>query len=289
MSIKEKGYTHWDGELESRRFPWSPIMRSGIRLTFKKKFFKLFFFLNLIPAVVYLAGIYISERLEDFEFMIREASMPFKVNPAYFNSFLSGDYLLFMIVMILVFAGAGLIADDLKHNSLQLYFSRPLKKRDYFMGKTSIVFFFLLIVTLVPGLVLFLMKLIFAGNFKFIQDYPWLPLSIIGYSVLLTAFFACYALFLSALSRNSRYVAVMTFGMYLFSDILYSIFNGIFRKPAFALMSIKANLQQIGAAFFGVKLPYDVPWMYSFVLLVLFCGVAVIFLSRRVRGVEVVR
>ncbi|MBU4203697.1 MAG: hypothetical protein KKD59_07085, partial [Acidobacteria bacterium] len=153
----------------------------------------------------------------------------------------------------------------------------------------SIVFFFLLIVTLVPGLVLFLMKLIFAGNFKFIQDYPWLPLSIIGYSVLLTAFFACYALFLSALSRNSRYVAVMTFGMYLFSDILYAIFNGIFRKPAFALMSIKANLQQIGAAFFGVKLPYDVPWMYSFVLLVLFCGVAVIFLSRRVRGVEVVR
>lgn len=289
MSIKEKGYTHWDGELEARRFPWTPIMRTGIRLTFKKKFFKLFFFLNLVPAVIYLAGIYISERLEDFEFMIRESSMPFSVNPGYFNSFLSGSYLLFMIVMILVFAGAGLIAEDLKHHSLQLYFSRPLRKWDYFMGKTSIVVFFLMIVTLIPALIMLLMKFIFAGNFKFLQTYPLLPLSIIGYSILLTAFFSCYALFLSALSRNPRYVAVIIFGLYLFSDILFAIFNGIFRKPAFALLSIKANIQQIGAAFFGAKMPYDVPWIYSFVILGLFCVISMVFLAKRVREVEVVR
>ena len=289
MTIKEKGYTHWDGELEKRRFPWTPIMRTGIRLTFKKKFFKLFFFLNLVPAVIYLAGIYISERLEDFEFMIRESSMPFAVNPAYFNSFLSGSYLLFMIVMILVFAGAGLIADDLKHHSLQLYFSRPLRKRDYFIGKTSIVVFFLTIVTLIPALVMLLMKFLFAGNFRFFQTYPLLPLSIIGYSILLTMFFSCYALLLSALSRNPRYVAVITFGLYLFSDILFAIFNGIFRQPAFALLSIKANLQQVGGAFFGVKLPYDVPWMYSFVILMFFCVVSMVFLAKRVREVEVVR
>ena len=51
------------------------------------------------------------------------------------------------LVMILVFCGAGLISDDLKFNSLQLYFSRPITKRDYFLGKASVIVFFLFFVT----------------------------------------------------------------------------------------------------------------------------------------------
>jgi len=127
MTIKEKGYAHWDGEFLDKKFPWWPITRYGIKLTFRKKFFKLVFPMSLLPAVVFLAGIYVSERLEDFKFMFRD-SVPFlQIDPAYFKTYLAESFMIFIMLITVIFCGAGLISDDLKHNALQLYFSRPLK------------------------------------------------------------------------------------------------------------------------------------------------------------------
>lgn len=289
MTIKEKGYTHWDGELKDGRFPWWPITRFGIKLTFKKKFFKFFFFMTLVPAVVYLVGIYISERLEDFNFMIRESTEFLQINPAYFKSYFTNEGLLFMIVIVLVFAGAGLISDDLKYNSLQLYFSRPLKKKDYFIGKAAVIVFFLFIVTLIPGLVFIIMKLVFSGSFKFFASYPWLILSVIAYSILVTAFFAFYSLFLSSIGKNRRYVAILIFGLYFFSDIIYEIFYGIFKSPYFSLFSLKINLQQVGAVIFNQKTQYAVSWIYSLLIIIGICILAALVLKKKIRGVEIVK
>lgn len=289
MTIKEKGYTHWDGELQEKRFPWLPITRYGIKLTFKKKFFKFFFFSALAPAIFSLIVIYISERLEDFQYMIRERPQFFTIDPGFFKSYLASEFLLFWIIIILTICGAGLIADDLKHNSLQLYFSRPIKKKEYFLGKVSIIVFFLLLVTLAPGLVLFIMKLIFAGNFKFFSSYPWLPLSIIGYSFMVTAFFSFYGLFLSSLSKNRRFVAILFIAIYFFSDILFGIFHGYFKNPHFSLLSIRSNLQQMAAPIFNQKTPVDIPWIYSLLVLSAICVVAGFVLKKRIRGVEVIK
>jgi ABC-type transport system involved in multi-copper enzyme maturation permease subunit len=242
-----------------------------------------------MPAVVFLVGIYISERLEDFRFMIQQQQNFLTVDPGYFKSYFTGDFLLFMMVMILVFCGAGLISDDLKHNSLQLYFSRPLKKGQYFLGKASVVFFFLFMVTLVPGLVFFIMKLIFSGSLKFFASYPWLPLSIIGYSFLVTLFFALYTLFLSSLSKNRRYVAILIFAVYFFSDIIFNIFYGIFRNQYFALISLKANLKQIGAFLFNQKLPYSIPWIYSFLIIFSISLLAAVYLRKKVKEVTIIK
>lgn len=289
MMIREKGYTHWDGILRERRYPWWPITRLGIKLTFKRKYFKFLFFGSLIPAVAYLAGIYISERIEDFRYMLRGSQRFLQINPAYFKSYFTSDFLLFMMVMILVFCGAGLISDDLKYNSLQLYFSKPLRKKDYFLGKASVIFFFLLMLTLVPGIVFFVMKLIFSGSFKFLRTYPWLLLSVIGYSALVTVFFSFYTLLISSLSKNRRYVGILIFAIYIFSDIFFGIFFGIFKNQYFSLLSLKGNLQQVGALFFGQKPPYHVPWFYSFLILLCVCFLASVILKKKIKGVEVIK
>jgi ABC-type transport system involved in multi-copper enzyme maturation permease subunit len=289
MTVKEKGYTHWEGELKDGKFPWLPISRWGIKLTFRRKFFKLLFFLSLVPAMVFLVGIYISERLEDFQFMIRESKEFIRIDPGYFKAYFTNDFLLFIIVIILIFCGAGLISDDLKYNSLQLYFARPLKKKDYFLGKVSVIVFFLFIITLVPGLVLFLMKLLFSGSFRFFLSFPGLPLAIIAYSLFITGFFSFYTLFLSSLSKNRRYVSIFIFGLYIFSDILFGIFYGIFNNKYFALLSIKSNLQQVGTTIFNQRTPYNFPWIYSFLVLLFFCVLAGLVLGKRVKGVQIIK
>ena len=287
-TVREKGYYHWDGQLAERRFPWWPITRTGIMLAFKKRGFRFLFAGAFLPGVVFLGFIYASENLENFKFMLHSSTQILSITPGSFKLFFMLPLFLPWLLM-LVFAGSGLIADDLKHNSLQIYFSRPLRKKDYLLGKMAVVFFFILAVTLVPGLLVYIFKLIFAGSFKFFLDYPWLPLSILGYSALLTVFFAFYVLLLSSLSKNTRYVTILVFMIYIFSDILFGILTGIFRKPAMALFSIKANLQQAGAFIFGQKLPFAVPAFWSFIILAGICVMSAAVLNRKTRSVEVIK
>ncbi|MFW6160964.1 MAG: ABC transporter permease [Acidobacteriota bacterium] len=289
MTIREKGYTHWQGELKQSSFPWFPIMRYGIKLAFQKKHFKFFFLMTLVPAVIYLAGIYISERLEDFRFMISDSAPFIQITPAYFKSYFTNDFILFMLMMIMVFVGASLISDDLRHNALQMYFARPLKKMDYFIGKASILAFFILIVTLFPGIIFLVMKLVFSGSFRFLFEYPWIILSVLIYSFFLTFFFSCYTLLISSLSQNRRYAAILIFGIYFFSDILFGIFYGNFRHHYFSLLSLKLNLQQVGAVIFQQKTAYEVPWILSLLVLAAVCSLAVFVLGKRVKGVEIVK
>jgi ABC-type transport system involved in multi-copper enzyme maturation permease subunit len=289
MTIKEKGYSHWDGEFSQKKLPWWPITRNGIKLTLKKKFFKLTYALALIPAIVFLVGIYLAERIEDFSVIMDGGSQLIKVDPTLFKTYLTNDFLLFMIVIIVVFTGAGLISDDLKYNSLQLYFSRPLRKQDYLLGKASVLVCFLLFLTLVPGLLLFFMKLIFSGGLKFFGDFPLLPFSIIGYSIFMTVFFSFYTLLLSSISKSRRYVIILIVGIYFFSDILFAIFSGIFRSPYFSLFSLKVNLQQLGAAFFGVKASFNVHWIYSLLILAGICCLSGVVLFKKVKSVEMVK
>lgn len=288
-TVRAKGYAHWDGQPVDRRFPWWPITRTGILLAFRKKRFKFAFAVSFVPAVGFLVGLYVSERLEDFRAFVRGGEGLINITPDYFKIYMTNDFLLFLIVLVLAFAGAGLVADDLKHNSLQLYFARPIQKKDYLLGKMSVVAFFVLILTALPGLVLLIFKLVFAGSFKFLFDYPWLPLSILGYSALLTVFFAFYVMLLSSLSKNSRYVMILLFMAYFFSNILFGILNGIFRKPALALFSIKANLQQAGALLFGQKLPFAFPAGWSLLVLAAICILSAVVLSRKIRSVEVIK
>jgi ABC-type transport system involved in multi-copper enzyme maturation permease subunit len=288
-TIREKGYSHWDGQLAERRFPWWPITRTGIQLTFKKKMFKFFFAGAFMPAFVALGGLYVSERLEDFKALVQSNRNLLNIDPNYFKTFLTSNFLLFFIIIVLVFAAAGLIADDLRHNSLQLYFCRPLGKKDYLLGKMSVIAFFVLILTALPWLILFVFKLIFAGSFKFFLAYPWLPLSILAYAALLTVFFAFYILLLSSLSKNTRYATILVFATYLFSDALFGILSETFHEPAMALFSIRANLQQAGAFLFGQKLPVAVPAVWSFAVLAGICVLSAIVLNRKIRGVEVIK
>jgi len=289
MTIKEKGYTHWDGTFQVKRFPWWPITRYGIKLTFRRKFFKLLFMLALTPALVFLAGIYISERLEEFRFMIQGDTQFLNINPLYFKTYFTNEFMLFMIVMMLVFSGAGLISDDLKYNSLQLYFSRPITKKDYFLGKASVIVFFIFILTLIPGFIFIIMKMLFAGNFVFLAKYPWLPFSVIGYSFLLTVFFSFYGLFLSAVNKNRRYVAILIFGLYFFTDVLFGIFHDIFHSEYFALLSVRANIQQVGAVLFGQNAPQNVPWILALAVIMGFCILSGFVLKAKIKGVDIVK
>jgi hypothetical protein len=81
----------------------------------------------------------------------------------------------------------------------------------------------------------------------------------------------------------------MMFTIYVFSESIHGILYGIFRSPYLALFSIKANIQQAGAAIFLQKLPHAFPPYLSFLVLGAVCLLSAFILKRRIKGVEIIR
>src|SRR6478609_3756473 len=74
----------------------------------------------------------------------------------------------FFVFIMTIYVGAGLIANDRRASALQIYLSKPLMRTEYIFGKAAVLFAFLLFVTLVPGLLLLLLQVLFAGSFAFL-------------------------------------------------------------------------------------------------------------------------
>src|SRR4030042_2157354 len=131
-------------------------------------------------------------------------------DPEFFFEFLKGQG--FFLLLIMILSGSGLIANDRKFRALPIYFSKPVGFWDYVTGKWLIAAFYGSLVTLVPGLILFLMKALLSRDSTFIKTYFWMPFSIMGIVLVVLVVLGGLMLCLSAASRGSRPAGIVFFG-----------------------------------------------------------------------------
>ncbi len=281
MEIREKGYRHWEGELRSSRFDWLPIARNGIKTVFKKKYAKLIFSLCASNFFVFLVAVYTSTKPELK--ILGELVRLLKSDAELFKTFYANGFLTFMLIALSVFGGADLISADLKFKAFPLYFARPLSRGDYLAGKFAILLFYLLSFTLVPGILLLLFKMLFAGS---LAVSPLLLLSILAFPLVECACLASLTLALSILSPNTKFIQIAIFLVYIFSNNLAQILKAIFKSDYFFLVSLPGNIQQLGCFMFGVRPVYHFPAWLSLLLPLVISGLAFWLLSWRIRKAE---
>jgi ABC-2 type transport system permease protein len=280
MPIHDLGYRHWSGDWTSHPYRWWVITRQGISLLIQKKRFLLLMILSSIPFLVRTVMIYLNTVMGNLPFL--------KIDAQFFESFLNQQT--FFVFIISIYAGSGLIANDLKANALQIYLSKPITRDDYFMGKLGVVVFFLSLPTLVPGLLLFLMAVIFKSDITFFQNNYWVLGSIVAYSLLIIFTYALLILALSSLSRSSRFAGIGFAAVFFFSHILSIILFGILRTNDVTWVSVGNDLVRVGNSLFGTTSLRFIPplWSAAIVLLVVLAG-SVWLIHRNVRAVEVVK
>ncbi|MCK4762571.1 MAG: hypothetical protein KAW12_10275 [Candidatus Aminicenantes bacterium] len=262
MSIREKGYHKWDQELKSGGIAWLPMFFNGIKTAFKKKYAKAFFAFTISPFLIFLAGIYISTKPELK--MFSEIVRLLKTDARFFAAFFTNGFTYFMLVLLCVFVFAEMISGDLQFNSFPLYFSRPLDRKDYVLGKLSVIMFYMLLFTLVPGILLLLFKFIFTGTFSV---EPRVVLGIIVLPILISAFFSSITLMFSSLSANGKYVKIIIFVLFFLSNGISEMLKGIFRNTYFNLFSFPRNLEQMGAYIFNSRPAFSVPGWISLLII----------------------
>ena len=282
MPIYEETYRPWHGHTVTQpRTAWV-IGKTGIQLLWKRGLI-LFLLLSTLPFLVRAVQIYIMSRAGDITEAL-PAARAFQINAGFFLKFLQGQ--VFYLILVLIFTGAGLIANDRKFKALSIYFSKPVGFWDYIGGKFMTISAYGLMVTLVPGWLLFLTGVFLDQDASFLRDYYWVPLAMLAVVAVLLISLGGLVLALSAFSQSTRTAAILYFGVLTLPELLRAMLG---RIPSLGLFSLQAVIKQIGAACFGQPLPYNFSVWLGALLLALLVGGCIAVLRWRVKPTEVVK
>ncbi len=281
MPIHTQNYRHWEGTLNPSHYTrWWIIAKAELKLLAQRKIVRL---IVAIPPVIYILAhaviIYIVNQFPG-------SVLPINIDIVFFKDFLFNASL--FIALIAVFGGSGLIATDLKNNTLSLYLSKPISWIDYLVGKFAVLGILLSCLTLIPGLLLFLEHVLLTDT-PFLKENYWMPFSIIAYSIIIILVSSLLMLVFSSLTSNPRYAIIGFCAVWFGTPVIYEILKVITRTSKVALVSIWANYDILGTALFGATSNYAVHWVWALLTQIALIALCIFVLHRRIRAVEIVK
>jgi ABC-2 type transport system permease protein len=233
MPIFDQGYQHWSGQLSSHAWRWLAITRRGLRTALQARLVRLTLLVAWLPALVlaFVLSLWgLVERQSALVEMIKPLLAQLLGRPVLagprdyrvevwtlaFHYFLSWELWFSMVLVLLV--GPNLISQDLRYNALPLYFSRPLRRIDYFLGKLGVIAALLAAVIIVPSFVAYVLGLLFSLDITILRDTSGILLASVIYGLVIAVSAGMLMLAFSSLSRNSRYVALLWMGMWILTS-----------------------------------------------------------------------
>ncbi len=287
MPIHTQDYRHWEGTLQPRNhIRWWIIAKAELKLLAKRKIIRL---IVAIPPVIYILVyailVYMFNSLD-------EGALPFdEIGEGFFLQFLFCTHpfpSVFLIALVVIFGGSGLIANDLKHNSLSLYLSKPISWIDYLLGKFAVIGILLAGMTLIPGLLLFLQHVLLTDT-PFLREKFWIIFSIIVYSLVITTVTSLLMLTFSSLTKNLRFATIGFCAVWFGLPVIHLILKEVIPSSTVAIVSVWANLEQLGNALFGLDSSYNIHESWTILWLIGLTALCLFVLRQRIRAVEIVK
>jgi ABC-2 type transport system permease protein len=278
MPIHDQGYRRYGGTRAPHGRTWWVIARAGLVERLRERKFLALLLFAWLPFLVRAVQMYVAANVPQAAFL--------EPTPATFREYLDQQGL--FVFFVTIYVGSGLIANDRRANALQIYLSKPLTRVEYIAGKLTTLLIFLVAVTWVPGLLLLLLQMMFAGDFTFLRANLFLFPAITLFSAILVLLSAFSMLALSSLSKSRRFVAVMYAALIFLTAAMYQALRGITGSAAWAALSPGDLLDVFAAAIFRSPGTPSMPLPAAVLVLLGLIGASVWVLERRVRGVEVV-
>jgi ABC-2 type transport system permease protein len=278
VPIHDQGYRRYRGRRQAHGRTWWVIARAGLMERLRERKFLGLLLFAWSPFLVRAVQLYLAANVPQASFL--------DATPGFFREFL--DQQSIFVFFITIYAGSGLIANDRRANALQIYLSKPLSRVDYVAGKLATLLIFLVGVTWLPGMILLLLQVLFAGDFTFLRANLFLFPGITLFSAILALFSAFAMLALSSLSKSRRFVAMMYAGLIFFTAAMYQALRSMTGSRTWALLSPEDVLDVVAAVIFRSPGTPSIPMWAALLDITIIVALSVWLLERRVRGVEVV-
>jgi len=247
MSIADLGYRPFDGEIKGRGYrikalAWNQF-RSFWLSTLSSFWIKIIMIIFWLPIIIFV-GIF---ALVPFDIMTMGSG--FIELEDILRSMLT---ILVLVVTLIVswifftFIGSGVIADDEQNRTLELYFTRSMRRSDYILGKGLALLIAAFLMEIPPITVLFTSFALRTPASLSLHGFGVIPLYIgtIGFILLANTFYIVMILAFSASTKSRRYAGFSFFMVILFSEAIAQLLVN-FGGSRFEILSITGNLTSI--------------------------------------------
>jgi len=177
-------------------------------------------------------------------------------------------------LMILFLVGAitpSLISRDIRSRAFLLYFSRPISKTEYILGKFFIPATFIALVTTLPAITLYIFAVLMSPDLSVVESTWDVPLRVLVGTVVLVVPTVSVALMFSSLTQESRFASFSWFAFFTLNIMENPSVKG------WGLLSLYNNIGEVQGWVFGFSSLADA-WPGLAVLLLITVGsLAVIY------------
>lgn len=256
MPIHSAGYRPWDGLRVPGASRWAMIAATGIRRSAKSTWLRRMMFLAVFPAVFLAIPFFLFEQSLRDPRMAKELAQvlgelpqgkpfreavvqglanatPEEIDQLRHNIWSHLLLTLFrypqavLMVLVVGIVAPPLVSHDLRSRAFLIYFSRPISRAEYVLGKLGTVTFFLMMITTVPALVLYAFGVLLSPSLAVIASTWDLPLRILLASAVLILPTSSMALMFSSMTTESRYAGFAWFSVWILGNVMFSVVMGL--------------------------------------------------------------
>jgi len=249
MPIFELGYRHWEGALTPAWKRWATITRAGVALAFRSKVLRRLLFLAWAPLLyfgpLFFAVGYVTDpargvRGSDWasfaraflgtELANRFMNDPASLRPHVWSAIFSHFFMYsqgFLTFLVLTIVAPPLISQDVRSKAFLLYFSKPITRVEYLLGKAGTALFCVSLVSLLPGVVLYAVSIALSPSMAVLADtFVTLP-RILTASLVVALPGTLLVLAFSSLTSDGRYATFAWIGVWMLGEMFFRILEQV--------------------------------------------------------------
>jgi ABC-2 type transport system permease protein len=300
MAVYKKTYRPYEGPLTHSWSRFLVIRRYAFEDLRQSRFLTIFYIASFLYPLIAALIIWVEHNASALKLLnLGSAARLVNLDSGFFMTVLGWQSMLGLFLA--AFVGPGQISPDLSNHALSLYLARPFSRTEYVLGKLSVLFTLLSLMTWVPGLLLF-------GLQGYLEGWDWMAAHM---RVVTGTFFGAWiwilvisllALALSAWVKWKPAAGALLFGIFFVASGFGGAINAVQETKWGYLLNISNLIGSVwvqlfegsdptnnGAVFFRVAPGQEIPVWCCWAMLLLVCLVCLYMLSRKIRGAEVVR
>lgn len=285
MAVYRRSYTSYSGPLTPAWSRCMVLFRYSRRNLFRSKLQTGFFVLCFFFPLLCLISIYLAHNLSFLE-SYGASSQLIKIDNKFFFYFIHVQCVL--ALMLTAFTGPGLISPDLANGALPLYFCRPFSRAEYVLGKASVLAVVLSEITWVPGLILFVVQASLAGA-AWTWNNLWMMGSLVLSSLLWIAILSLLAMALSAWVKWRIVAGALLLAVFFFGAGFAQAINAVMRTQSGHFIDLVYLMATVWTSLFRIENDRAMSSGAAWIALLIYCGICLALLVRKVRAYEVIK
>lgn len=287
MAVYRRRYQAAGRTAGSGRFRFLVFARFAFRELFALRVFSLYFVLCFAAPLVGAAIIYLHYNPLGLKVLQTTIHELLPIDRQFFLRFLAIQTGLGSLLVALV--GPGLVAPDLANNALPLYLSRAISRRDYVLGKATVLVALLSVLSWVPLILLFALQSALSG-WGWLAANLHIAFAILACSTLWILVVSLLSLAVSAWVRWRPVATLSVFGFFFATAAIGAFLVEELHVSWGGVLDLVRLMSNVWVELFGIeRLEPGQPVLVSVAAIAAWCALFLAMLLRRVRAYEVVR